>query len=165
MRRTPQEDVGYLQAMARRSAPPGTTLAAPVWTWVMLLVLTTAQLWLASSALAPDGRLGAWFGWLMLVAAGVSAARAWRLATLRAHLTAETVAVGGLPSRAVGWQDIRAIEVRRSFWLGEHVVIVTESGAATTAFIRGSWLDSGFEQNHRLLAEWWHSRTRAAAVV
>lgn len=151
--------------MPRQSAPHGTTLAAPAWTWGLLLVLTVTQVWLGVSFLTSDGRVSPWLGWLFLAAACASASRAWRLATLRAHLTAETVAVGGLPRRAIGWQDIRAIEVRRSFWLAEHVVIVTESGEAATVFVRGSWLDSDFERNHRLLAEWWHSRTNAAAAV
>lgn len=165
MRRTPSVRVGYVRLMARTSARPGTTtLAAPPWTWASLLVLTGTQLWLGVSFLASDGRVSALLGWLFLVTGYVSASRAWRLGTLRVHLTAEAVAIGGLPRRAIGWQDIRAIEVRRSFWLAEHVVIVTESGEPTTALVRGSWLDSGFERNHRLLAEWWHTRADAAVV-
>jgi hypothetical protein len=151
--------------MPRPSAPHGPTLAAPAWTWGLLLVLTFTQVWLGVSFVTSDGRMSPWLGWLFLVAGCVSAARAWRLGTLRVHLTAETVAIGGIPRRVIGWEDIRAIEVRRSFWLADRVVIVTESGDAITALVHGAWLDSEFERNHRLLAERWHSWTREAAVL
>ena len=108
--------------MARRSARErGITLSAPASTWASLLVLAATQFWLGVLALAPDGRMGAWFGWLCLCLGCASTARAWKIGTLRVHMTPGAVTVRGLRRRTIAWQDIRTIEERRS-WLHGRVV-------------------------------------------
>ena len=151
--------------MARRSARErGTTLSAPASTWACLLVLAATQFWLGVSALAPDGRMGAWFGWLCLCLGCASTARAWKLGTLRVDLTSDAVTVRGLRRRTIAWQDIRTIEERRRSWLSDRVVeIAPNTGKPITALVKASWLDDTFERDHRLLEQWWHTRTSASA--
>src|SRR5665647_2434737 len=94
--------------MARRSARErGITLSAPASTWASLLVLAATQFWLGVLALAPDGRMGAWFGWLCLCLGCASTARAWKLGMLRVSMTSDAVTVRGLRRRTIAWQDIR----------------------------------------------------------
>lgn len=151
--------------MARRSARErGTTLSAPASTWAWLLVLAATQFWLGVSALTPDSRMGAWFGWLCLCLGCASAARAWKLGTLRVHMTPGAVTVRGLRRRTIAWQDIRTIEERRRSWLSDRIVeIAPKTGKPITALVKASWLDDTFERDHRLLEQWWHTRTSASA--
>src|SRR5665811_1469530 len=123
--------------MARRSARErGPTLSAPASTWAWLLVLAATQFWLGVLALTPDGRMGAWFGWLFLCLGCASTARAWKLGTLRVEMTSDAVTVRGLRRRTIAWQDIRTIEERRRSWLSDRVVeIAPNTGKPITALV------------------------------
>ena len=153
------------RAMAQRTARErGITLSVPARGWAWLLVLAAAQFWLGVSALT-GGRMGALFGWLFVCLGCASTARAWRLGRLRVYMTSDAVTVrGGLRRRTIAWQDIRTIEERRRSWLSDRVVeIAPNTGKPITALVKASWLDDTFERDHRLLEQWWHTRTSASA--
>ena len=150
--------------MARRSARErGITLSAPASTWASLLVLAATQFWLGVLALAPDGRMGAWFVWLCLCLGCASTARAWKIGTLRVHMTPGAVTVRGLRRRTIAWQDIRTIEERRSWLHGRVVEIAPKTGKPITALVKASWLDDTFERDRRDLEQRWRAWTSASA--
>jgi len=151
--------------MARRSARErGIPLSVPSWSWVPPLVVAATQFWLGVSALTGGLLRPWWVGWLFLLVGFASTAQAWKLGTLRVYATPEAVTVrGGLRRRTVAWQDIRAIEKRRSWLNGRVVEIAPKTGKPVTALVRGSWLNDTFEREHRELERRWRTRTSAEA--
>jgi len=149
--------------MARRRARErGITLSVPAGAWAWLLVLAATQFWLGVSALT-GGRMGPWFGWLFLCVGCASAAQAWKLGTLRVHMTPDAVTVRGIRRRTIAWQDIRTIEQRRSWLYGRVVEITPKTGKPVTALVRASWLDDTFERDRRDLEQRWRTRTSSEA--
>lgn len=147
--------------MARRSARVrGLTFSVPAGGWGWPLVVAATQVWLGVSGLT-GGRMGPWFGWLFLCVGCASAAQALRLATLRVHVTPDAVTVRGLRRRTIAWQDIRAIEERRSWLDGRVVEITPTTGKPVTALVKASWLDDTFERNRRDLELRWRARIGA----
>ena len=140
----------------------GITLSAPASTWAWLLVLAATQFWLGVSALT-GGRMGALFGWLFVCLGCASTARAWRLGTLRVHMTPDAVTVRGLRRRTIAWQDIRTIEERRSWLYGRVVEIAPKTGKPINALVKTSWLDDTFERDRRDLERRWRAWTSVEA--
>ena len=149
--------------MARRSARErGVTLSAPAWTWALLLVLAATQFWLGVSALT-GGPMEPWLGWVFLFIGCASTAQAWKLGTLRVHMTPDAVTVRGLRRRTIAWQDIRTIDERRSWLHGQVVEIAPKTGKPIAALVKASWLDDTYERDRRDLEQRWRARTSVEA--
>ncbi|WP_250445836.1 hypothetical protein [Actinotalea sp. C106] len=99
-------------------------------------------------------------GWLFIPLGLVFAERAWRLATLRVHMTAESLVVGRYRRRrSIPWGAVRAVVARRRWWDGDRVEIVPETGEPVTALLKASWFDDSFERNLGVLRQRWRSQT------
>src|SRR5690606_35462892 len=141
------DSVGTMTTQAREI---GTPLAVPTWTWALLIVLAPIDFYLGWLWLGPGIGPRPWIGIASLVLGCFSLVRAWWLATLRAYVTSEGVVVGRRRRRTIPWQDVRAIEEQRRFWLADLVVVVIPVvGEPATVMTKATWRNESYDWHRR----------------